>query len=56
MPEREESNTEMNKCMNNATVRIKGYKKFMKRAKKIRKEIEKLNKSLKKTVELKSLL
>lgn len=46
----------MDKRTCNVTVKIRGYKKFMKRAKRMRKEIEKLNKSLEKTVELKRLL
>ena len=46
----------MNKRPYSAMVKIKGYKKFMKRVKRMRKETEKLNKSLGKTVELKNLL
>lgn len=46
----------MNEHSHSETVKIKGYKKFMKRVKRMRKETEKLNKLLEKTVELKILL
>ena len=46
--------------MNNATstvkVKIKGYKKFVKRIRKMRKEVNQLNSSMEKTAELKTKL
>lgn len=42
-----------NKKVSEINVTIKGYKKFMKRIRKMRREIEKLNKTMERTVELK---
>lgn len=39
-----------------AKIKIKGYKKFMKRIRKMRKEVNQLNGYLEKTVELKTKL
>ena len=46
----------MNKKVSTAKVKIKGYKKFMKRIEKMRKEVNQLNSSLEKTAELKTKL
>ena len=48
-------NKEMNK-KTATTIKIKGYKKAKKQIKKMRKEIENLNSSLEKTVEIKKKL
>lgn len=49
-------NKEMNKKTATVTIKIKGYKKAKKQTKKMRKEIENLNSSLEKTVEIKKKL
>ena len=46
----------MNKKVSTAKVKIKGYKKFMKRIGKMRKEVHQLSRSLEKAVELKKKL
>lgn len=48
--------TEQNKKKQSIRIRIKGYKKFMKRIRKMRKESIKLNRALQKSVELKERL
>ena len=46
----------MNKKVYTAKIKIKGYKKFMKRIGKMKKEVHQLNRSLEKAVELKAKL
>lgn len=46
----------MNNATSTAKVKIKGYKKFVKRIRKMRKEVNQLNSSLEKTDELKTKL
>lgn len=46
----------MSNATSTAKVKIKGYKKFVKRIRKMRKEVNQLNGSLEKTVELKTKL
>lgn len=46
----------MNNATSTAKVKIKGYKKFVKRIRKMRKEVNQLNDSLEKTDELKEKL
>lgn len=46
----------MNNATSTAKVKIKGYKKFVKRIRKMRKEVNQLNSSLEKTAELKTKL
>ena len=46
----------MRDASSTAKVKIKGYKKFMKRVSKMRKEVNQLNSSLEKTAELKAKL
>ena len=43
----------MSNATSTAKVKIKGYKKFVKRIRKMRKEVNQLNGSLEKTAELK---
>mgnify|MGYP005764504831 CR=1 FL=1 len=46
----------MNEKVSAVKVKIKGYKKFMKRIGKMKKEVHQLNRSLEKAVELKAKL
>lgn len=46
----------MSNATSTAKVKIKGYKKFVKRIRKMRKEVNQLNDSLEKTDELKEKL
>ncbi len=46
----------MSNATSTAKVKIKGYKKFVKRIRKMRKEVNQLNGLLEKTVELKTKL
>lgn len=46
----------MNNATSTAKVKIKGYKKFVKRIRKMRKEVNQLNSSMEKTAELKTKL
>ena len=46
----------MSNATSTAKVKIKGYKKFVKRIRKMRKEVNQLNSSMEKTAELKTKL
>ena len=46
----------MNNATSTAKVKIKGYKKFVKGIRKMRKEVNQLNSSMEKTAELKTKL
>ena len=46
----------MSNATSTAKVKIKGYKKFVKRIRKMKKEVNQLNGSLEKTAELKTKL
>ena len=53
---REKEVVQVSNATSTAKVKIKGYKKFVKRIRKMRKEVNQLNGLLEKTVELKTKL